>query len=223
MTSTPTPQSRLVQRVLEAYARQLPVSEMTQELGLTRYVIVDVLRRKGLPHTNAKRGLPYKSPKVPAEVRAEVIRLFLDEGLSQTAVSQRLALTRGQIAGILHRSRSVRSEGAKRVSLHAPAKAKAEPKKRLRESGVSPTYPRVHKTPTRAYSKPTTTPFVMRDVFVPAKIVKFMDLQTTTCRWPLLCGLNCDVPGGVYCGAATQIGHSYCSAHRALSLRVRVE
>ena len=223
MTSTSTPQSRLVQRVLEAYARQLPVSEMIQELGLTRDVIVDVLRRKGLPHTNAKRGLPYRSPTVTAEVRAEVIRLFLDEGLSQTAVSQRLDLTRGQIAGILHRSRSVRSDGAKRVSLHAPAKTKAEPKKRLIGSGVPPAHPRVHKTPTRTYSKPPPMPFVMRDVFVPTKIVKFLDLQTTTCRWPLLCGLDCDVPGGVYCGAATQIGHSYCSAHRALSLRARAE
>ena len=145
------------------------------------------------------------------DTKTAVIAL-LDAGLCYREIAERLATTKGAVAGIVHRER------LSRMSLEDHEKAK-EIRLATRRDMKRPV-----PTPKRVVNDtpPPETPVPIRVLLpVPVEItsdpISFSLVGPGRCRWPLWSAEE-PLPGKALCGAACG-RETYCAGHAAMAYR----
>lgn len=154
------------------------------------------------------------------ELRAAVLQLVQEEGLSYGAAAERLGVTRNQVGGILNRYGGPR-EGRP----------------------IIPREMKTMKTQVRSGSKPKVvklftqwlvenTPDKLHAKIPPADVVgpqlpgpRLIDLEYGDCRWPTYPEIRADtthpefgLAARYFCGRPAREGASYCEGHARLSV-----
>lgn len=136
--------------------------------------------------------------------RIEQLKTLWAEGMSAGEIAREMGITRNAVLG-----KKDRLGLSKRRGGYAnPAPDKVEKRLRRRRMNFSPQAPRLLKAPT----------YIEPHVEKPVRPVTLLELNETTCRWPIGDPQDADF---VFCGARPETGLPYCSKHCRMAYNPR--
>lgn len=172
----------------EARAQATSRAEMARLLGVTLNTVDAGITRYGLEKFGVFRTYA-------DDTKTKVIAAAL-AGKSYDAIANEFGLTRGKVAGIMHRAG---------VKVSRPTKPKPAREKIIRNFGTRIT----------TSFEPPAAPFVPRAADIVPLNIPLLDLEWHQCRHPY----GDDPATMTFCGHTAEPGKPYCAAHCQINYR----